>query len=161
MKKIFLFFLALAALGLAASAGQSSTNSAPDGECFACHANTADSANIKMTGIPKEYEPGKTYNITLSVHSRLKSMSEIKGGFSASASAGELIVVDKKNTQISDSFITHTIEGAQSRTWKFAWKSPKEKMPAEIRVMAVASNGDYSPSGDAITADLVTIRPSK
>lgn len=161
MRKIFLFFLALAALGLASSAGQSSTNSAPDGECFVCHTNTAASPETKLTGIPKDFEPGKTYNITLSVISRLKSISEIKGGFSVSASTGELVVTDQKNTQKSNSFITHTIEGAQNRTWKFAWKAPKEKIPAEIKVMAIASNGDYSPSGDAITAELVTIKPSK
>ncbi len=161
MRKIILFLLAIVALGLAASAGLSSTNSAPDGECFTCHADTADSANIKMIGLPKEYVPGKTYNITLSVQSRLKSMSEIKGGFSASASAGDLIVIDEKNTQKSNSFITHTIQGAQSRTWKLAWKAPKEKTDTEIRVMAVAANGDYSPSGDAMTADIIAIKGKK
>ncbi len=161
MKLIFLFFLALAALGLAATVGQSSTNSAPDGECFVCHTDIADTADIKFTGMPKEYAPGKTYNITLTVKSRLKSMSDVKGGFSATASAGELIVTDQKNTQKSNSFLTHTIEGAKNRTWKFAWKSPKEKIPAEISVMAVASNGDFSPSGDAITAEIATIKPSK
>lgn len=161
MRKIFLLFIAISAIGLAVSSGQSSTNSAPDGECFVCHTHTADSADIKMTGIPKEYEPGKTYNITLSVFSRLKSMSEVKGGFSASASAGDLIITDRKNTQKSNSFVTHTIEGAQNRTWKFAWKAPKEKTDAEIKVMAVAANGDHSPSSDAITADVVTIKPKK
>lgn len=161
MRKIFLLIFALTAIGLATSIGQSSTNSAPDGECFVCHTNTADSADIKITGIPKEYVPGKTYNISLTVGSRLKSISDVKGGFSATSSAGELIVIDKKNTQKSNSFITHTVEGAKSRTWKFAWKSPKEKMHAEIRVMAVAANGDFSPTGDAITAELAAIKPSK
>lgn len=161
MRKIFLFFLAAAALGLVSSAGQSSTNSAPDGECLICHAETADSADIKLTGIPKEYEPGKSYNITLSVFSRLESISEVKGGFSASASAGDLLVTDRKNTQKSNSFVTHTIQGAQTRMWKFAWKAPKQKTEVEIRVMAVAANGDYSPSGDAITAEVATIKPKK
>jgi hypothetical protein len=161
MRKIFLFFLAVAAIGLVASGGQSSTNSAPDGECFVCHTNTADSADVKIIGIPKEYEPGKTYHITLSVFSRLKSMSEIQGGFSATASIGDLIVTDKKNTQKSNSFITHTIEGAKSRLWKFAWKAPKEKTDAEIRVMAIAANGDYSSSGDAMTADIIAIKGKK
>lgn len=161
MRKIILIFFVIAAFGLVTSVGQSSTNSAPDGECFVCHTDTADSADIKITGIPKEYEPGKTYNITLSVFSRLKSMSEIKGGFSAFASAGDLVVTDEKNTQKSNSFITHTIKGAQSRTWKFAWKAPKEKIDTDIKVMAVAANGDYSPSSDALTADVVTIKPKK
>lgn len=161
MKSIFLFFLSFVALCLAVTVSQSSTNSAPDGECFVCHTDIADSADIKITGIPKEYIPGKTYNITLTVQSRLKSMSQIKGGFSAIATAGELIVIDTKNTQKSNSYITHTIEGAKNRTWKFAWKSPTEKIPAEISVMAVASNGDFSPTGDAITAESITMKPSK
>ncbi|MCX8031046.1 MAG: hypothetical protein N3A59_05655 [Thermodesulfovibrionales bacterium] len=161
MKLVFFTITVLFAVILIVTGSQSFTNSAPDNECFACHTNIADTAEIKLTGIPKAYSPGKTYTLTLTVQSKLKSMSEIKGGFSASTTEGELIIIDEANTQTSNSFLTHTKEGAKKRTWKIGWKSPSEKKPVEIRVMAIASNGDFSPSGDAIAAEIIKINPAK
>lgn len=162
MKKIVLLVvLLLAVVGFAASIGYSSNNSAPSGECYVCHTGTAVPAKMKLAGVPKQYERGKIYNLTLTVSSPLQSIGVVQGGFSAEATAGELIVTDGKNTQISLPFITHTQEGSEKRTWKFAWKAPEQKMDVELKVRAIAADGDYSPNGDAVTAEVFTIKPKK
>ena len=159
-KKTVMYLIVLFSITLLfSSIGFTSNNSAPNFECYTCHTGASAPAAIKVTGVPKQYEPGKTYKLTVSVDCKTKSMSEVQGGFSVQASAGELIVSDKKNTQLSDSYLTHTLEGSERRSWAFEWKAPQEKVDVELKVMAIAANGDYSPFGDAITADGFTIQP--
>lgn len=161
MKRVLLSVLMLSGvLGFSVSRVYSNNNSAPNTECNVCHAEiAAEPAELKLVGLPEKYEPGKTYNLTLTVNSQLKSMSEVQGGFSAEVTAGQLIITDKKNTQLSDSFLTHTQEGSAKRSWKFAWKAPQEKIEANLNIMVVAASGDYSPSGDAIAADTFKMKP--
>lgn len=163
MKKIILFLIAIlfGITGFYISDGYSHNNSAPNSECYACHTGAGIAAELKLAGLPKQYESGKTYNLTLTVNSRLESLGDVKGGFSAEASAGELMVLDDRNTQRSASFITHTQDGSTQRSWRFAWKAPSGNMDAEIRIMVVAANGDYSSANDTVTAELFTIRPKK
>ncbi len=162
MKKIVLMVLMLLiAVGVIASIGYGSNNSAPNAECYVCHTGATVPAELKLVGLPKQYEHGKTYKLTLTVSSPLQSIGVVQGGFSAEATAGELIITDEKNTQISLPFITHTQEGSEKRTWKFAWKAPQQKVDVDLKVMAVAADGDFSSNGDAITAEVFTIKPKK
>jgi hypothetical protein len=162
MKRFVLLILPIIFAGLLVSKGFAHRNSAPSFECFVCHTATEpQKTTIKATGIPKVYEPGKTYNITLSVESTLKSYGEVQGGFAAEATAGELIATDAKNTQLSNGIMTHTQEGSHYRKWSFSWKAPATKMDAEIKVMVVAANGDFGAAGDAVTAELFIIKPKK
>lgn len=159
-KKTAMYFIFIISLTLLfSSIAYTNNNSAPNSECFTCHSGASDPATVKVTGLPKQFEPGKKYKITVAVDSKIKSVSEVKGGFSATVSEGELIVTDKKNTQISDSYLTHTIEGSDRRSWSFEWKAPEKKSDVELKIMVVAANGDYSPNGDAITAEVFTIQP--
>jgi hypothetical protein len=104
----------------------------------------------KLDGFPVSYTPGKTYNLTLSLSSRVKSFGEVAGGFAVKTSGGSLIDVDKLNTQISDGFLTHTKEGSVLRKWNFDWKAPSVKEEVTMKIMGIAANGDFSPAGDKV-----------
>ena len=163
MKKniFFLVLISFVVAGLCVSIGYGHRNSAPNLECISCHEGEMVQDMVKVQGLPKSYVPNKTYNLTVIITSDIESMSECKGGFAVEASAGKLIVKDKKNTQLSNGILTHTQEGSELRKWNFSWKAPSEKMGANITVMAVAANGDYSSAGDKVGANSYTIKPAK
>lgn len=160
-KKITILIIALAFVFTVAGIVQSASNSAPNFECMTCHQSGIDAGMIKIIGIPKIYVPGKTYKLTLSITSDIKSISESQGGFAIKASAGEIKASDKKNTQIAEGIFTHTIEGSRLRKWSFEWKAPKGKEDVSIDVMAVAANGDFSPFGDKVSAYSYEIKGKK
>lgn len=159
-KITLLLVIALGITALIASTGNSHNNSAPNLECTGCHQGEG-SAEVKLEGVPEKYIPGKTYKMTLTVVSGNASMGDVAGGFALEASAGELIVSDRKNTQLSGSFITHTQEGSALRKWTIGWKAPADNAPADLTVMAVAANGDFSPAGDVVSAGSFSIKPGK
>lgn len=158
---ILLIFLFLSVSFFGVNVIYGHRNSSPNLECLSCHEGEMVQDMVKIEGIPKNYVPGKTYNLKVVVVSDLESISESKGGFAVEASAGKLKVKDKKNTQLSNSFITHTQEGSELRKWSFEWTAPKEKTDVNITVMAVAANGDYSPAGDKVGATVYSIKPAK
>lgn len=161
IKKIILFLvIAFGITAFVVSTGNSHNNSAPNLECTGCHQGEG-SAEVKIDGLPEKYIPGKTYKMTLMIVSGNASSGDVAGGFALEASGGELIVSDKKNTQLSGSFITHTQEGSALRKWTIGWKAPADNAPVDLTVMAVAANGDFSPSGDVIGADSFSIKPGK
>ncbi|MCX7794311.1 MAG: hypothetical protein N2257_07925 [Thermodesulfovibrionales bacterium] len=136
-------------------------NSAPTMECLTCHEGEIISDMVKIEGVPISYVPNKTYTMTVTINSDLESISDSRGGFSLEVSAGKLIIKDKKNTQLINGFLTHTQEGSELRKWNFQWRAPSRKDEVTITVMAVASNGDYSPAGDRTGAASYIIKPSK
>ncbi len=159
---VFLILIVFGTAGIYVSIVYGSRNSAPNLECTSCHEGVMFQDMVKIQGLPKSYVPGKTYNLTLVLKSDLESMSESKGGFAVQVSAGKLIATDKKNTQVIDTTLTHTQEGSESRKWTFGWKAPTQKTEdANIMVMAVAANGDYSSAGDELSAGSYTIKPAK
>jgi len=138
------------------------SNSASSMDCFTCHrAMAGKEAVLKVSGIPKVYEPGKVYKITVTLESPLKSDGEAQGGFAVMVSAGELMVTDERNTQLSNGYLTHTLEGSRYRKWTFAWKAPVSNTVVDMTIMAIAANGDYSPSNDAIATSVFTINPKR
>lgn len=125
-------------------------NSAPNFKCNTCHEGKVSIKMTKLEGLPISYIPGKNYQLTLRLSSRVKSYGDVAGGFAVKASAGKLIDTDKENTQISDGFITHTKEGSVLRKWTFKWIAPKDKEEVTMKVMGIAANGDFSPAGDKV-----------
>lgn len=140
-------------------------NSAPNFDCMSCHPGAMKTDMVKLANLPSGYEPGKSYTLTLTLNSHLESMGDQQGGFAVRASAGQLIVQDDLNTQISNEILTHTLQGSAQRTWTFTWQAPGEavggwqfRRKAEpgphvnLTVMAVAANGDFSSMGDEVGA---------
>jgi len=136
----------------------SHSNSAPVIDCMSCHQGDLKTDLVIVTGIPKAYKPGNSYKLKITVKSEVKAQGESQGGFALEASAGKLIVSDKKNTQISGSVLTHTLIGSQKRSWEFTWQAPKTGEDVTLTVMAVASNGDHSSFGEEVGAQSYTIK---
>lgn len=158
---ILLILIVLSVFLVSVSVVYGHRNSAPNLECISCHEGEMVQGMVKIEGIPKSYVPGKKYNLMVVIVSDLESISECKGGFAVEVSAGKLKIKDKKNTQLSNGFITHTQEGSELRKWSFEWIAPKEKTDVNITAMAVAANGDYSASGDRVGATAYSIKPAK
>lgn len=136
-------------------------NSAPSFECMTCHVGAEDyMVDIMIEGMPERYEPNKTYDLKLVVKSDLESISDIEGGFAAQVNAGELIDKDQVNTQLTESYLTHTNEGNKMREWAFSWKAPAEaEDQVRFEIMVVAANGDFSPSMDAVGFEVFRTDP--
>lgn len=162
MKRGLILFTA-ACVGLLAMAapGLGHNNSAPNLECTACHQGDL-SSEVKLEGLPKNgFVPGTQYTLTVKVNYSEPPQGDVAGGFALQASGGKLTVKDKKNTQLSEDFITHTQEGSALRTWSFTWSAPKAKDEVTFTVMGLAANGDFSSVGDAVGADSFTVKPAK
>jgi hypothetical protein len=163
MRKLAVFLIAgfcVAAAGFA-SLSYGHNNSAPNFECGTCHQGDSAPNIVAIEGLPKGFVPGKTYRLTLKVTSDLQSMGDVSGGFAMETTAGELIVMDKKNTQKSGGMLTHTQEGSALRTWNIGWKAPAKREAVTISIMALAANGDFSPAGDLVGATAYTLKPGK
>ena len=153
----FSFFI----IGIISSPGYSHNNSAPNMECINCHQGEMVADMVTIEGIPKAFVPGKVYTLTAKVTSSMKSEGDVAGGFAVEVSGGELIVSDKKHTQISDGLLTHTQEGSAFRKWTFKWKAPAKREDVSINIMAVAANGDFSAIGDQVGANSYAVKPAK
>jgi len=161
MKKTLLFLIVILCgiTVIYVSTGSGHRNSAPTFDCMACHVGEFVPDMVKIEGLPKTYIPGRAYKVTVTIVSDLESMSESRGGFAIEATAGELIDRDRKHTQLSNGILTHTPEGSELRKWTFSWRAPRERADANIIVMAVAANGDYSAVGDEVGVASQTIKP--
>jgi hypothetical protein len=146
--KILIIIVAVLVLGI--SNGYAFNNSAPNFKCVQCHKGSVSIRMAKLQGLPFSYVPGETYMLTLILSSRVKSFGDVAGGFAIKASAGELRDTDRKNTQLSDGFLTHTKEGSVFRIWTFEWIAPSENKDVMMKVMGIAANGDFSPAGDKV-----------
>lgn len=158
MKKILFCLISALFLLLIASIGSGHNNSAPSLECAICHHGEFKPEIVKIEGLPKSYKPSKVYKFTVSVASDLQNIGEVAGGFAVETSAGQLVVVDDKNTQLSNGVLTHTQEGSAHRKWTLGWKAPLEKKNVVFTVMVVAANGDFSSMGDVVGAGSYTIK---
>ncbi len=80
--------------------------------------------------------------------------------------AGELVVIDEKNTFISttptgEKLLTHTKDGSLLREWSFEWKAPEDATPVTFKISVIAANGDGSFNGDAYAHKEITIKPTE
>jgi predicted secreted protein with PEFG-CTERM motif len=112
--------------------------------CGGCHSN-AGTAQVTLDGLPAQYEPGKTYTLTVTVSSQ--DVPGEGGGFDLSVTAGTLTPIDA-TTKIDGNDLTHT--GAQRRSWSFNWTAPTQG-DVTFYVAGLAANGDGGINGDAWT----------
>jgi hypothetical protein len=151
MMKLFLSTVLLLLTGWTISPVLAFNNGAPTVECLNCHTEVGQQqTELKIEGLPKAYKAGATYQIRVVVDSTQESIGTVQGGFAVTASGGELQIVDRKHTQLSDGILTHTMEGANLRSWKLSWRAPQDQQKVEISIVAAAANGDYSPLGDPV-----------
>ncbi len=142
------------------------SNGAPALDCSQCHIGAAQHpAKFKVIGLPKYYEPGKVYNITIEITKGPPCKGGVAcGGFAVSVNGGKLIVTDPKDTFITtDIFgheiLTHTSQGSHLRKWSFAWKAPSKPKPVTFSIAVNAVNGDGSNMGDSYAFTQVVVLP--
>lgn len=150
---------ALLLVGLLPGPALAHTNGAPILKCYDCHhAESRHRSSIAVAGLPAAYVPGQVYQLKVVIDSSVKSFGKVLGGFAVLVTGGELQVVDERSTQLGDNgILTHTVEGAEMRSWKFAWKAPQTAQEIDFRVMGTAANGDFSSFGDPVVAHLHTV----
>jgi hypothetical protein len=160
--------LAVVAVGLLANFhARAMSNGAPALNCVQCHMGAdKNPAKFVVEGLPKQYEPGKTYKITIKITQGPDCSNGVAcGGFAVTVSAGQLKVVDNKHTFITklptgETIITHTKEGSKLRQWTFEWVAPSKPEPVKLQISVLAANGDGSFNGDAYAYEEITVQPA-
>jgi hypothetical protein len=121
--------------------------------------------DVVIEGLPKQYEPGKTYPVKLIVthtEGRMYWGFELAARAKGSgAQAGTLMPADGKTQIIEDKgiqYLEHTLEGIETNTFTFNWTAPAA--PAGEVIFDAAGNaadGDGSSVGDYIYTTSITI----
>ncbi len=172
-------FLAVA-VGVSASSGgppPGSTGAPGEETCMACHGTRRTEhpdSGLFIAGLPEHYEPGKTYDVTVTV----SEPGRLRWGFQATVldesgrSAGDFLIPDPTRLQIVTGeidgrerrYVQHTEEGTQLGTldagnFTFGWTAPESDV-GDVTLYAAgnAANGNFSQSGDRIHLAQVTIR---
>ncbi len=154
--------------GLGALHAKSMSNGAPALNCAQCHPGSQNRpVKFVIEGLPSngKYEPGKTYKITIKITEGPKCNPSVAcGGFAFYASAGKLIITDKKDTFIANAggktIVTHTKDGSKKREWTFEWQAPTKPEKVTIIVSVLAANGDGSFNGDAFAQKTIVLEPA-
>lgn len=151
------FLAVTAGPALAYPEGAPWTAADPDGaeSCGACHydgeAVRASSA-IRIDGLPRRFEPRRTYRLTLRFEPQAPS-----SGRTGVVAAGFLVVADGGCFGGAGEGLEATCEGARSTApvrldpgaaWVFDWTAP-DAGEATLWAAANAVNDDASPFGDA------------
>lgn len=116
-----------------------------------CHgnANTDESVEIQLLGLPEVWGIGESYELTLRVISPVPERGEASAGFNLRTTTGELSPVDE-STQIIDGELTHTEIGNSQRSWDIIWTAPSKASPkVEFSGFVNTVDGD----GDADSDD--------
>src|SRR5262245_40219441 len=139
--------------------------------CHLCHLDNpvnAPGGSVEVVGIPRTYESGERYPITITV--RREDLT--RGGFEIAArfaagkqkgkQAGTWRVTDGRAQLIPGAvdkaltFVQHNLAGSRtpsrgSNTWTVEWTAPSPASGAiQFNIAANASNNDDSPLGDYI-----------
>lgn len=145
-------------------------------DCTTCHGsfpvNSGD-GSLMLDGLPEAFDPGSTYDLTVV----LADGQQSRWGFEATVldgdtAAGDLVVTDAANTQLSESsgrqFVKQTFDGTYAGTvdgpvsWSFQWVAP-DVPQVTFYVAGNAANGDGSTANDyiyTISAELLRNDPT-
>ncbi len=127
--------VATAALAQAGSNGHAADDAATAEGCT-CHSPTPNAGTVlRLTGLPKEYDPGKAYALVLtSTTDVIPNPTRNLGGFLAIAAAGSLAPTAGEQAWyrsglLNDSrpFVGHNLQGAEKnrfQEWRFTWTAP-------------------------------------
>ena len=117
--------------------------------CQACHSGDAGSPALSLTPDSVTFNPGDVVTFTLAIRT---SSVKVGGAFITSGGVGALRTLAGEGLKVNGQGLTHTapkpaVNGAVS--FRFAWQAPAKPGGLDIRVAALAGNGNNSPLGDA------------
>ena len=155
------FFTSGAPAGRTGAPGESS--------CTDCHAGSTNdgstTSSLTYSGINNEYQPGNTYNMTLSINN-----GSNKNGFqvvalenSGNSNAGALSVTDPTNTSAitgsGNTYINQTANGTTQTTWDFDWTAPAANTgDVTLYYSYNVTNSDGGTGGDQIYLGQLTLQ---
>lgn len=155
--------LALAALCCAGSAHAypegapwGAANPDADESCATCHFDAdpvRDSAQLNLTGVPRDIEPGQRYELVL----QFDATGAVVAGFqvvirTGGAQAGTISAVSA-NVEAIGAAVRSTEPATANEVirWVFSWQAPAAiKAPVVFHTAALAGNDDGSPLGDTL-----------
>jgi len=158
-----MILLPILVIGLANGPADSYTGAPGEATCGSCHGTASGNGSLVISGTPAKYTLGQTYPITVTI----QNTGQTRWGFELAAvdaagkGAGQFILTDPVNTQLSDNaapardYVKHTAAGTFNGTldgpvsWSFNWKAPNVG-PGKITLFAagLAADGDMTPAGD-------------
>ena len=117
--------------------------------CQACHSGDAGSPALSLTPDSVTFNPGDVVTFTLAIRT---SSVKVGGAFITSGGVGALRTLAGEGLKVNGQGLTHTapkpaVNGVVS--FRFAWQAPAKPGGLDIRVAALAGNGNNSPLGDA------------
>jgi len=136
-------------LGTAAPAAARASGIVTD-SCQACHsAADASSPTLTLSPDPASFNPGDLVTFTLTV--RAPSV-KVGGAFITTGAVGALRPLAGEGLRLNGPGLTHNTPKAAVNgavTFRFAWQAPANPSGVDIRVAALAGNGNNAPTGDA------------
>ena len=112
----------------------------------ACHGGSDDDVIINITGLPEEYEPNISYNVSIKISSPVVSISDVEGGIRILFNHGEITTDDLHKMGKGWSQMNSTNDRLE---WNLIWTAPVEAdLLIEVIVHGNTVNGDDSSGGD-------------
>ena len=170
--------------GVKSNGAPAGSTGAPDEQTCAksgCHSDAALNSGQALLSLDfdettAEYEPGKTYNITVSlaqngINRFGYQMLALRN--SDNTNTGEFIVTDSTRTQIFEGYnlfadryyMTYKYAGTEPYgtglgLWNFQWTAPATDEGAiTLYLAAVAANNDGTDVGDTVYTNSLTLQP--
>ena len=146
--------LAAAALGMAMVLGRAVPVAARAGgivtdTCQACHGGGDAPPALSLTPDPTTFNPGDLVTFTLNIRA---SSIKVGGVFITTGAVGALRSLAGEGLQVNGQGLTHTAPKAAVNgavTFRFAWQAPTKPGGVDVRVAALAGNGNNAPTGDS------------
>jgi len=117
--------------------------------CQACHSGGDTAPTLSLSPEPSLFNPGDLVQFTLTVRA---PSAKVGGVFITTGGVGALRALVGEGLQINGQGLTHTAPKAAVNgavTFRFAWQAPVKPGGVDIRVAALAGNGNNAPSGDS------------
>lgn len=182
LAQLIVLFLSVGGILLANSAGPPLAHTGDFGQAncntTGCHlgnplnVTTGSLAGSLTLSVPAEYEPGKSYTITIT----LNKPNQRRWGFefsaradSSGAQAGNLVSTNlftQVNSQEGIQYITHTFAGTYSgdagpKSWTFNWTAPSNSVgDVRFSCAANAANNNGLNTGDFIYTQTAISKPA-
>lgn len=142
--------------------------------CRSCHFDydlNMDGGSLTLDGVPKSYEAGKDYEITVTLQAEQLEVGgfQMTARFEDGSQAGEfswdgddLMFTPSVSDEVK--YLQHSVSGTQQAEdqtiqWTFTWTAPEEDGEKVIlNIAANSGNYDDSSFGDWIYAKEITLR---